>query len=257
MKNVVFLPNINLKDNRSNSYHYSAKSWEFWCSKNDTLFIEWTEPIFDPKQMPIILQRDWVFDILKHNKIEYDQILIVDADTIVHPDCPNFFKETNYNYSAVVNSGCYEWILRSIKGWGDNLFKGEPKVKQWNYFNTGFVIVNEKHELFFDDVKEFYLSNIDRMNEVRRIVKASTGQTVVNYLLQKHEIEVTKMPDCYNLQDLYRKNLLYVSPQCWWSDKLHFADAGWVYHFNAIPPNPLNRGASYWIERTYKELFEK
>ena len=29
--------------------------------------------------------------LLKENNIEYDQVLIVDADTIVHPDCPNFF----------------------------------------------------------------------------------------------------------------------------------------------------------------------
>ena len=39
-------------------------------------------------------------------------------------------------------------------------------------------------------------------------------------------------------------------------DKLYFLDAGWVYHFNAIPPNPQKRDQQYWIERTYKELYE-
>ena len=61
------------------------------------------------------------------------------------------------------------------------------------------------------------------------------------------------MPDCYNLQDLTRKNLLYIDKSCWWTDELHYIDAGWVYHFNAIPQNNMNRDVSYWMERTYTE----
>jgi len=91
MKNVVFIPNINLGNNRSNPYHYSVKSWKKWCDKNDIICLEWTEPIMDSNIFPIIMQREWVFDIVEHNNIDYDQILIVDADTIIHPDCPNFF----------------------------------------------------------------------------------------------------------------------------------------------------------------------
>jgi len=53
---------------------------------------------------------------------------------------------------------------------------------------------------------------------------------------------------------LFRKNLLYIPGHSWFSDKLHFLDAGWVYHFNAIPKNP--RDVSYWMERTYKHLYE-
>ena len=44
----------------------------------------------DSSVFPIIMQREWVLDILEHNEIDYDNMLIVDADTIVHPDCPNF-----------------------------------------------------------------------------------------------------------------------------------------------------------------------
>ena len=44
--------------------------------------------------MNICWQRYYLFDILDANDIKYDQILSVDADTIVHPDCPNFFEMT-------------------------------------------------------------------------------------------------------------------------------------------------------------------
>ena len=39
---------------------------------------------------------------------------------------------------------CYEWVGRSIKNYGDYLFK-DVKLKMWEYFNSGFIVVNEKH----------------------------------------------------------------------------------------------------------------
>jgi lipopolysaccharide biosynthesis glycosyltransferase len=216
--------------------------------------LEWDEPIMDTSKFPIIMQREWVFDILEHNDIDYDQILIVDADTIVHPDCPNFFKETNHNYAAVVNNGCYEWVTRSVRGWGDAMFPNEPLVKPYDYFNTGFVVVNKKHKPFFDEIKDLYLNRGEEIKHYRDTIKASTGQTMVNFMLKKNNIEVTKLSEGYNLQDLFRKNLLHIPGHSWFSDDLHFLDAGWVYHFNAIPQNP--RDVSYWMERTYNKLYK-
>jgi hypothetical protein len=254
MKNIVFIPNIDLGNNRSTPYHYSVKSWKKWCDKNECELIEWKDPIMDSNTFPIIMQREWVFDIIEYNDIDYDQVLIVDADTIVHPDCPNFFKETNHNYSAVVNNGCYEWVTRSIREWGKAMFPNEPLVKPYNYFNTGFVIVNKKHKSFFNEIKELYLNRGDEIKHYRDTIKASTGQTMVNFMLQKNNIEVTKLSEGYNLQDLFRKNLLHIPNHSWFSDDLHFLDAGWVYHFNAIPQN--DRHVSYWMERTYKHLYD-
>ena len=254
MKNIVFIPNINLGNNRSTPYHYSVKSWKKWCDKNKCELIEWKDPIMDSDMFPIIMQREWVFDIIEYNNINYDQVLIVDADTIVHPNCPNFFKETNHNYSAVVNNGCYEWVTRSIREWGKAMFPNEPLVKSYNYFNTGFVIANKKHKPFFNEIKELYLNRGDEIKHYRDTIKASTGQTMVNFMLQKNNIEVTKLSEGYNLQDLFKKNLLHIPNHSWFSDDLHFLDAGWVYHFNAIPQN--DRHVSYWMERTYKYLYD-
>jgi len=254
MKNVIFIPNVATGDGRSTPYHYSVKSWKHWAEKHNVLVLEWDEPIMDTSKFPIIMQREWVFDILEHNDIDYDQILIVDADTIVHPDCPNFFKETNHNYAAVVNNGCYEWVTRSVRGWGNAMFPNEPLVKPYDYFNTGFVVVNKKHKPFFDEIKDLYLNRGEEIKHYRDTIKASTGQTMVNFMLKKNNIEVTKLSEGYNLQDLFRKNLLHIPGHSWFSDDLHFLDAGWVYHFNAIPQNP--RDVSYWMERTYKHLYE-
>ena len=167
MQNIVFIPNIDLGNGRSTPYHYSVRSWQKWCDKNDVKLVEWTEPIMDHNNFPIIYQREWVFDILEHNDVDYDQVLIIDADTIVHPDCPNFFEKTNREYTAVVNNGCFEWVTRSINAWGHYMFPDVEKPKVWEYFNTGFIIANKEHKPFFKTIQEFYLENVDRLYEVR------------------------------------------------------------------------------------------
>ena len=91
MKNIVFIPNINLNNGRNEAYHYSVKSWQHWCDTNGVDLIEWTEPITDVNKFKVTLQRYWVHEILQHNNIDYDKVLIVDADTIIHPETPNFF----------------------------------------------------------------------------------------------------------------------------------------------------------------------
>ena len=257
MKNVVFIPNIDLKNNRSNSYHYSVESWKYWCNKNGCELLVWDELLFPIEYMKITWQRYYMFDILESNNIKYDQVLMVDADTIVHPNCPNFFEETENKYCGVKVDGCYEWVVRSIKGFGDELFDGE-RIKPWNYINGGFQIINKSHRKFFESMKNYYSENSEKIIEVIDKLKCGTDQTIVNYMLHREKVDVKLLPTCYNLQDMFKKSLLYIPSYSWWPDTLdNLWDSGWVYHFNSIPQNQYNRDANYWIERVYKELYEK
>lgn len=255
MRNIVFIPNISTGDNRNSPYHYSVKSFQKWAENyEDIEVIEWKEPLCPPEQLKITLQRYWVHDILEANNINYDQVLIVDADTIIHPAAPNFFNETNGDFSVVLNNGCSEWVTRSIRDWGDSLFPEEDKVKPWKYFNGGFQITSKKHIKFYDTVKDFYSKNQQLILELSNKIKAGTDQTIINYLTVREKIKTNFLPECYNLQDLFRKNLLHIPNHSWFKDELLFLEAGWIYHFNAIPQNPRHVG--YWMERTYKELYE-
>ena len=251
-QNIVFIPNVDLGNGRSSNYKYSIESWKIWGKKNNAKVIEWKDPITDPTYMKITLQRYWVHDILQHNEIDYDQVLIVDADTIIHPNCPNFFELTQGKFSVVLNNGCYEWVTRSIENWGKALFKDQDRVNPWDYFNGGFQITSKEHIPFYNFVKEYYQNNIALIKELAEKIKAGTDQTIVNYLAQQFGIEINYLPEAYNLQDLFRKNLLHIPGHSWFKDELLFTKAGWIYHFNAIPQNP--RHANYWLERTFEEL---
>ena len=53
-----------------------------------------------------------------------------------------------------------------------------------------------------------------------------------------------------------RKNLLYLTRNCWWKDNLqNLYNSGWVYQFNALPANELQRDRAYWMKRIYEELY--
>ena len=169
MKNVVFIPNVDLGNGRSTPYHYSVKSWKKWCDMNGVEFIEWTEPITDVSHFKITLQRYWVHDILEHNGIDYDQVLIVDADTIIHPNTPNFFNETEDKYCLVHDDGSYDWILRGMEHYSKYVFN-YAWFDFWKYGNSGFQIVNKKHRPFFDYMRNFYFDNKENKTTVRNRV---------------------------------------------------------------------------------------
>ena len=254
-KNVVFIPNIDLGDGRNKSYKYSIDSWSHFAKKNDCELLIWEDLLFPIEQMKITWQRYYMFDILEANNIDYDQILIVDADTIVHPDCPNFFTETNGKYSVVRNNGSFEWTRRSMDGFSKLLFDREVPFKVWDYFNCGFQIVNKEHKEFFEYVRDYYLENQNKIQNAIEQVRAGTDQTLINFLIREQNVELNYLPIEYNLQDLHSKQLLFLHPQMWFEDKLIFENCGYVFHFNAIPPNDMNRDASYWIKRTYEEFY--
>ena len=253
MKNVVFIPNIDLGNGRNKSYEYSINSWKQFCDNHDCELFLLEELVTQVEYMPIVWQRYFAIDLLEHNNIQYEQVLIADADTIVHPDCPDLFEETNGLYSAVMNDGDYEWVNKSISQYGVKFFN-KDKFDTWRYVNGGLQIFNESHKDYIKGLLDWYDKNKkDLLNVFGKW--NSCDQTCINFYRDSQNLPMTILPACYNLQDLSRKNLLYFHESQWWSDELHFLKNGWIYHFNAIPQNSMGRDANYWIERTYRELY--
>ena len=171
MKNVVFIPyikrNIALgesgiaKPRWDTGYDYGIDSWKKWCKKHGCELIIMDELMIPETEMLITWQRWNALEILNHSGIEYDQVLIVDADSIVHPDCPNFFNLTDNQFTSQLTDGCYEWVNRAINNYSKMFFNKERCLKPYEFFQTGFVIVNESHKEFFKKVFKFYWDNKD------------------------------------------------------------------------------------------------
>ena len=130
MKNVVFMMDIDLggegryASSRRAAYKYSIDSWRKWCDKNNAELFVLNDLIVEKEKMAICWQRYYLFDILDANEIEYDQVLMIDADTIVHPDTPNFFEMSDGKLCGAHFDGSWDWVLRSVENYSKYIFDG-------------------------------------------------------------------------------------------------------------------------------------
>ena len=242
--NIVFFINMKLpgRERHTDVYKYAIESWIRWGKKHDVQVIQLENPIHDFDYMRPNWQKWYLFDLLEKQAIDYNQILIADADTMIHPDAPNFFAETEGKFVGVQNEGSYDWMFRSIEVYRQLVFDNAPF--EWDkYINTGFMIVNRTHKPFFKKVLDFYKANQEQLVKIQNEYYLGTEQTPVNFLLQQEKVDMKLFDYGWNMQDLHRKELL--------DDKLWFMDFGWVYHFNACP----EPGAEHWIMKTYDHFY--
>ena len=244
MKNTVFIIAVKKDGQLKPEYEISIESWKRWCHRNDVQMFLLEEPIVPMNEMHIIWQRYFMFDIFDSNEIESDQTLIVDADTIVHPDCPNFFNETEGKYCLVHDDGSYDWILRGMEHYSKYVYDG-AWFDFWKYGNSGFQIVNNTHREFFNYMKEFYLENSNIIRDIQNTYGIGTDQTPLNYNLNLKNIPVKLLSYKYNMTCMLKKEIL--------ADDMLFTKLGWVYHFNGLPNKDLS--VPHWMEKTYRYLY--
>ena len=256
MKNVVFIVDITLEgsqrevgrwaETRSDPYVFCTKSWQKWCDKNNCELFVLDQEVLPHSTMPVSWQRYYVFDLLDANKIEYDQVMYVDADTIPHPDCPNVFDLTDRKFCFVHNEGSYDWILRSIENYSKYFFDGYM-IPWTDYFDSGMLIFNKNHKDFFQKIIKFFHDNRENLLKVESEWHTGTDQTPVNFMTHTLGIEYKKLPYEFNMCDMNRKELL--------DENMTFTDWGWIYQYNSIPNNIDDRLTFHWMEKTYNKLW--
>ena len=76
-----------------------------------------------------------------------------------------------------------------------------------------------------------------------------TDQPVLNFFVQRENIDCRFLPYEWNMQDMSRTEIL--------NGELSFTKIGWIYHFNGIPNNKDNHACYQWMEKTYRYLYER
>ena len=220
-KNVVFITSIKgLVDTSYESYCLST--WRWWCEKNNVELFILNEELTDSKYMKPTWQRWYVLDILELNNINYDQVAMVDVDTMVKWDTPNFFEMTDNKFSAVVDNDNIGWIKQSIDGYR-HFFKSN--LDWTGYFNCGFVVLNRKHKELCNSIIDFWDNNAGELVLLQSTLSKGTDQTPVNYIVKESEFDVNYLPKTFNLTHFNRKEIL---------NDLMFIDCGYVWHFNGF-----------------------
>ena len=254
MCNVIFMVNLieSKKMGRTLPYKYSIDSWKHYADKYNLEIYVLKERIHDETYMKATWHKLYALELLNNDSIEYNRVLIVDCDTIVHPNAPNIFDIVTDDFNVVHNRGCYDWLFRSMEIYSKLLFNN-----YWfsfaEYFNSGFIVANKNHSNFFRIVLKFYHDNRDKIQMIENKYMVGTDQPVLNFMAQIHNIKLNILDYEWNMQDMVRKEIL--------TQDLLFTKYGWVYHFNAIPSNyklynSLESPAHQWMKYTYQKLYK-
>ena len=214
-KNVIWWPAVKNKDHSDkygnfDYFEYSRKTWEFWCKKNDVLFVPFEKPVEqDLHEYRINWQKAiFVFDELERRGIEYDQIALVDSTVMVKWDCPNFFELTDRKFTVTRDIDNMSWTRDSILGYKD--FFGGFELDSTKYFRSGFMIFNEIHRDLFQDLKNFYIENkTDFIKLQDEVDRKGNDQTPINYWVQKNNVELKFLSHAlWMCSHLHRKEML-------------------------------------------------
>ena len=181
------------------------------------------EPLSDTSFMKPTWQRWYVFDILESNGINYNQVALVDVDTMVRWDTPNFFEMVDNKFSAVVDQDNIGWVKQSIDGYGQ--FFKDVDLHWLDYFNCGFIVMSKRHKEICDTIIDFWDNNNEQLIHLQNTISKGTDQTPVNYILKDSKFEVNYLPKIFNLTHFNRKEIL---------QDLMFIDCGYIWHFNGF-----------------------
>jgi hypothetical protein len=190
-----------------------------------------------------------MFRLLEKSGYIFDQVAMIDIDTMIKPDCPNFFLETDGKMGVVLDGCSVNWMQNAINGYRE--FFPDILLHWWEFFFAGYVVVNHRHAEFFDQITTFYLEHILAIQDAERRLKKGTDITVVNYLAKKYGIELETLCPRYQLASLAQKNIL---------EKNRFFDLADIWHFNGFRKEERNKYMKdTWelIEKTYPSVAEE
>lgn len=211
MRNCIIIPSFN---NFKNQLPYGILSWEYYGKKHNIDVIIPNKPTPDSPagnsgELGAWAKWDGVNDIIE----DYDNFLMVDADTMVRWDSPNIFQTIKINsFNAVLDGKAGYWHFPQ---WRD-LDNFSPNLDL--YFNTGLQSFSKEIgksiiknlPIYFDFWGKRHLNNI-RIDAFE--------QTAINLIIQKLKIPTNLLSTRFN--NLVLNNY----------DDFSFVNENYIWHF--------------------------
>lgn len=177
---------------------FARATWEWWCGQNGIRFIYvHSLPIPAPNaDLPVQVKR-WMMahDLLASGKAE--QIAVVDADTMIRWDTPDFFSLCGNTLGAVPDRKV-EWVSASIAGY-QPLFP-DVTLDPGQYFNSGLVVFSRGHAGLLREFGTFYAARLDEILRIgSREEDIGIDQTLLNFVARHRGVVVTPLPETFNM----------------------------------------------------------
>ena len=208
---VVAMPLIpgQLHRNRIRRYdldhaRFSRATWQWWCDRHGIEFLVLDRPLggSDHALMPPTFQRWLAPEHIIRERGEDTVVAIVDADTMVRWDTPDFLEDAR-GFSAVkaINAS---WIAQSI-GAFQPLFP-DVSLPWWQYFNAGLVVVGAAQLRVLRAFLALATSRWPELDAVMRSGDVGTDQTPLNFILKREREQLRILPPPFNYLHCFPMN---------------------------------------------------
>jgi hypothetical protein len=177
---------------------YARATWEWWCRQHDVQFVVLDRPVEDEAlaDTPPQLQRWRAAEQLLKAGTPGSQVAILDADTMIRWDTPDFFDLADGSLAAVRDREP-DWIFRSIAAYQP--FFPDVPLTWWEYFNSGLVVVSAAQVELLTTTVQFYQDNRAELEVVQRESDVGVDQTLLNFIVTRSDHTVRFLPAPFNL----------------------------------------------------------
>jgi hypothetical protein len=124
------------------------------------------------------------------------QVAVVDADTMIRWDAPDFFALAGGSLAAVRDREP-DWIVRSIRAY-QPFFPGVA-LDWWDYFNSGLVVFARDQAHVLRALVDTYRRNRAELAAVQRRTDVGVDQTLLNFVVRLKQEPITFLPAPFNL----------------------------------------------------------
>jgi len=228
---IVSIDHISSRYNFSDFSKYCIESWRYWCINNDIDIIIQTQT-HNNVGIPI-WNKEFIFKMIDYEK--YDKIAIVDSDTMIKWNAPNFFELYTDEFCGVPDTANFRWTSNSINTYKQYFTEfSDVELTVHDYINAGVLLFNTKHKYVFDELVTFYLtykSTLDNWN----VPGVGKEQTIFNLMLKKLNVKQKYLTPEWNLLSMHKRGMLQYNWQLNETTMPFFITYSNIWHFTGIP----------------------
>ncbi len=207
-------------------FEASKECWQSYCKKHNIDFIVVDKKL--PNVKFCVWHKEFVFDFIGD---KYEKIALVDFDTLVHWDAPNFFDLYNDEFCGVLENESLFWIQNSLNAFRDNFAElRNVEITLSEYINGGVLFFHKSHKNFFEKLKAFYIQNkpsFDNWN----VPNTGKEQTILNLYLKKENITKKYLDFRFNTMRLTKNDWLHHNWQIDGDKTPFFIKYSYIWHF--------------------------
>jgi hypothetical protein len=207
-------------------FEVSKQCWQSYCKKHNIDFIVVDKKL--PNVKFCVWHKEFVFDFIGD---KYEKIALVDFDTLVHWDAPNFFNLYDDEFCGVLENESLFWIQNSLNAFRNNFKELENvKITLSEYINGGILFFHKSHKNFFEKLKEFYITNKSTFDNWN-VPNTGKEQTILNLYLKKENVRKKYLDFRFNTMRLTKNDWLHHNWQIEGDKTPFFIKYSYIWHF--------------------------